>query len=164
MKKIAYALAALALLLTGCNGFLEEDNRSNTNSEDYYKTPEGFATLVNAAYASLRDIYGDKPTILLAGTDLYLEGRARGHTESPLGMYKTLEPTDGTVLEFYETCYQAIGRANAVLYYGKKHGNDQPVAAPVGRSPIPARFLLLPPGTAVRRRAAGERNDRPADP
>ena len=119
MKKIAYALAALALLLTGCNGFLEEDNRSNTNSEDYYKTPEGFATLVNAAYASLRDIYGDKPTILLAGTDLYLEGRARGHTESPLGMYKTLEPTDGTVLEFYETCYQAIGRANAVLYYGK---------------------------------------------
>lgn len=138
MKKIIlFLLLAVPCLTAGCSGFLEEDNRSNINSQDYYKTAAGFNTLLNSAYSSLRDLYGNKPTILLAGTDLYLDGRARGHFDSPLGMYKSLEPTNGDVLTFYKTCFDAIGRANAVLHYSKT--TEQTTDLP--RQVAEARFL-----------------------
>ncbi len=120
MKRILiYIVLATATLLNGCNGFLDEENKSNVPASKFYATANGYKSLLNATYSSLREIYGNTPTILLAGTDLYHVGWARGHTESPLGMYQTLDPADKTVQDFYTNCFYGIGLANTSLYYGE---------------------------------------------
>jgi hypothetical protein len=75
MKKIFIFLGLLGFLASGCSDYLEEENLSNIGAEEYYKTSDGYETLVNAAYSSLRDIYGPAPWMFCAGTDMYVEGR-----------------------------------------------------------------------------------------
>jgi starch-binding outer membrane protein, SusD/RagB family len=64
------------LLATSCNDVLEEKNPSGLTDESVYTTPEGFESLVNAAYATARHWYGkeDGYTLTEGGTDLWLQG------------------------------------------------------------------------------------------
>jgi len=98
-----------------CTDFLDQDNRSNVPSDDFYKTSAGFESLTNSAYASLRSIYNMQPLIFSAGTDLYGDGKSQGVV---MNYYKSLLPSESNVLNFYTRCYQGIQLANSVIYYG----------------------------------------------
>ena len=115
-KNILYLF--VLLMVAGCSDFLDEVNNSRVVEEEYYATPEGYESLVNATYASLRDVFGEEPWLFSAGTDLYVEGR----NAQPEGIseYRNLGPSEGPVEDFYLATYAAIQRANTALYYNDK--------------------------------------------
>ena len=115
MKKIFIFLGLLGFLASGCSDYLEEENLSNVGAEEYYKTSDGYETLVNAAYSSLRDIYGPAPWMFCAGTDMYVEGRQ----SQPVGLseYRFLTSSESEVLPLYENCYSSIQACNMGLEY-----------------------------------------------
>ena len=71
MKKKYFIVGLLALsTLTGCSDFLDQDNRSNVASAQFYATTTGFANLTNSAYSTLRSLYNTSPLLFVAGTEL----------------------------------------------------------------------------------------------
>lgn len=114
MKKIIVSLSIALLTLSSCSDFIEEDNRSNAETNEYLKA-SGFESLINANYAQLKDIYGGEPWLFVAGTDLYSEGRNREPIE--LSQYTQLTPASPNVDYLYRECYKAIQRANTALHY-----------------------------------------------
>ena len=117
MKKIIILLLALSTTYS-CNDYLEEENLSNAVAEEFYTTADGFASLVNANYAQLKNIYGKDPWLFVAGTDLY----ARGRTAEPPGLseYTNLNGFSDGVDHLYKTCYAAIQTINMGMYYADK--------------------------------------------
>jgi len=116
MKKfnIVSLLIIFLLSATSCKDFLEEENLSNMESDEYYATAEGYEKLVNASYASLRTVYSE-PWLFAAGTDLFVEGRdpqPRGISE-----YRELNPEEAAVELFYRNAYAAIQVCNTALYF-----------------------------------------------
>lgn len=130
MKKI-YILSFLlvCLLNTGCNDFLEEENRSNIVSDQYYATAEGYEKLINASYATLRTAYTE-PWLFMAGTDLFVEGR----DAQPKGIseYRDLTPEEAAVEVFYRNTYNAIQVCNTALYFNDKTATTPNLAARKG--------------------------------
>ena len=114
MKKILL-MTLIALVLSGCEKFLEEDNKGGITNDDFYRTEVGYQTLVTASFNTLRTVFRGVPWLQLAGTDIY--NMARGFAERPLMQYEQLFPDNGTVLTFYRNCYNAIQVANMGLYY-----------------------------------------------
>lgn len=117
MKKI-YLLAAVFSFaaLTGCSDFLDQDLKSNVPGADYYATDKGFESLSNAAYSSLRTIYGGDPWLFEGGTDLFATGRTSAANCALYGA--SFSSADETVKTFYEDHYKAISLANEVIYWG----------------------------------------------
>lgn len=117
MKKIRVIATVIfpAVLMLGCSDYLLEENLGNTVAEDFYSTQEGFETSVNAAYASLRDVYGPTPYIFSAGTDLFFNA----HAEVPLGLasYQTLTPGSSEVEQLFNAGYRSIQTNNLALHY-----------------------------------------------
>ncbi len=114
MKKIYFTLALLLSALYSCSGFLDQDNRSNVPSEQFYKTTTGFASLTNSAYSTLRVLYNNQPQLFVAGTDLYADGKAQGVV---MGQY-TFTADEDNIKKFYVNCFKGIQLANSVIYYG----------------------------------------------
>ncbi|WP_207424522.1 RagB/SusD family nutrient uptake outer membrane protein [Desertivirga brevis] len=117
MKRLYFYIASLFLILTtttGCKDFLQEENLSNVQSDEFYKTAEGYERLINASYSSLRSVYSD-PFIYTAGTDMFVEGR----DAQPPGIseYRNLTPEEETVLNFYRRVYAAIQTCNTAIYF-----------------------------------------------
>ena len=57
MKKAIYiATCLLGLTISSCSDFLEQDNRSDVPSNEFYNTKTGFNSLLNSTYSSLRSI------------------------------------------------------------------------------------------------------------
>lgn len=119
MKKlIIYSLITFSLL--SCSDFIDEENKSSVDAETFYLTPEGFQSLVDANYSQLREIYGDDAYVFCAGTDLYAVGSGRGTEPDGLSQYTQLNSSsDGGIEELYQSCYSAIQKANAALYYSE---------------------------------------------
>lgn len=116
MRKIYYsAVACILALCTSCSGFLDQDNRSNVPTDGFYNSSTGYATLINATYSSLRDLFNQQPQLFVGGTDLYGDGKS----ESVDITYWNLTPAHSGVTNFYTTCYQGIQLANAVIAYGE---------------------------------------------
>jgi hypothetical protein len=115
MKKIFKPLVVVALMLTGCSDFLEEDNKGGISNDDFYKTETGYQTLVTASYNTLRTSYRNTPWLQLAGTDIY--NLSRGFAERGLMEYEQLYPENGQVKTFYQNSYNAIQTINMALYY-----------------------------------------------
>ncbi|WP_144891956.1 RagB/SusD family nutrient uptake outer membrane protein [Flavobacterium tiangeerense] len=115
MKKIIVIIGILALSMNSCSSFIEEDNRSLGNPEEFYLTNPGFEALVNTNYFMLKDIYGGNPWLFEAGTDLYSEGR--NMEPDGLSKYANLDSTSDGVDQLYKTCYAAIQQANTGLYF-----------------------------------------------
>ena len=122
MKNI-YILTATALLtlFTGCSDFLNQDLKSDIPGADYYGTAEGFESLSNAAYSSLRTIYGGDPWLFEGGTDLFATGR----TSVPTGkLYSNADSAaEENVQTFYTNHYKAISLTNEVIYWGEKEAS-----------------------------------------
>ena len=115
MKKIFKPLVVVALMLTGCSDFLEEDNKGGISNESFYRTETGYQTLVTASYNTLRTVYRNTPWLQLAGTDIY--NLSRGFAERGIMEYEQLYPENGQVKTFYQNCYNAIQTINMALHY-----------------------------------------------
>jgi starch-binding outer membrane protein, SusD/RagB family len=131
MKRISKLISFLFvfLFLASCQDFLEEENRSNMVSDEYYGTAEGYDKLVNAAYSTLRTVYRE-PWLFAAGTDLFVEGR----DVQPKGIseYRELTPEEGSVETFYRNAYAAIQVCNTALYFNDKTASTPNLAARKG--------------------------------
>ena len=115
MKKIYSTIFSAALLLTGCSGFLDEDNKAGITNDELYKTEEGYQTLRINAYSSMRSIYDENPFVLLAGTDIY--NMPRAITVNGIYEYFNLYSTNADVKTFYTECYSVIQALNTAEYY-----------------------------------------------
>ena len=118
MKKAIYiATCLLGLSISSCSDFLEQDNRSDVPSNEFYNTKTGFNSLLNSTYSSLRSIYGGAPWVFSAGTDLFAGGK---QGVDAIGLYgSSYNSADKDVQEFYTECYKGIQLANSVIYYGE---------------------------------------------
>lgn len=114
MKNLAIILLA-ALVLSGCQSFLEEDDRAGITNDELYKTEAGYETLRINAYNSLRLIYNECPLVMMAGTDLYQMGR--GINTNGIFDYRTLYDTNSDVETFYKNCYTSLQAINAAEFY-----------------------------------------------
>lgn len=111
-------------LLCGCADFIDQDNRSNVPQTEFYSTKEGFTSLINSGYSTLRAMYYGKdqdgkegdPWLFEAGTDLFASGRTPVDNVGLLGdgYNNALE----SVSLFYNHCYQGISLANDAIYFG----------------------------------------------
>lgn len=117
MKKI-YTLAAVLSFaaLTGCSDFLDQDLKSNVPGPEFYGTTQGYESLRNAAYSSLRTIYGGDPWLFEGGTDLFATGRT---SVNVCNLYSNAYTSaNDAVTTFYTDHYKAISLANELIYWG----------------------------------------------
>ncbi len=144
MKKILLFIAILGSILAGCSDFLEEDNKSYADADEYYATADGYEALINACYSSLRSTYGDEPWMFCAGTDMYVEGR----DGQPVGLseYEALDAGEEEDTLIYNTCYRTIKNCNLALYYNDKTEETSSLSTRKGEAlymRANANFLLV---------------------
>ena len=111
MKKLYLYTMIVSLAFTSCSDFLEQDNRSNVPSDEFYNTANGFSSLTNSTYSSMRELYNVQPQMFVAGTDLYADGKSQGVV---MGQY-TFTTDDSNIKDFYVSCYKGIQLANSVV-------------------------------------------------
>ncbi|HYD51798.1 MAG TPA: RagB/SusD family nutrient uptake outer membrane protein [Gemmatimonadaceae bacterium] len=108
-------LAAMLLTaaLGGCRFDITEYNPSGITAETVFTTPEGFETLVNAAYSYTRWWYGKEEGYNIAemGTDLWMSGN--GDVHPTLTSYQNLNATQTALTSLWEKFYTAINLVNA---------------------------------------------------
>lgn len=121
MKKLYLYTMIASLAFTSCSDFLEQDNRSNVPSDEFYNTANGFSSLTNSTYSSMRELYNVQPQMFVAGTDLYADGKSQGVV---MGQY-TFTTDDSNIKDFYVSCYKGIQLANSVIAYGETTEDSQ---------------------------------------
>ena len=104
--------AMLMLLLFACENVLDEYNPSGLTSETVYTTPEGFETLVNAAYTYQRWWYGKEEAYNIAetGTDIWTAGA--GEVYRDLTQYLNLQGSNAALASEWREFYAAINLCN----------------------------------------------------
>ena len=114
--KLKYIIAASLLIgtSTSCSDFLEQENKSSVPADEFYQTAEGYESLTNSMYGSLRALYNSQPTLWVAGTDLYGDGKTQGVAMN----WYTHTTTEGIVLTVYTNLYKTIQLANSVIACG----------------------------------------------
>lgn len=115
--KLKYIIAALLAvgMTTSCSDFLEQENKSNVPASTFYSTKNGFESLTNSMYSSLRSIYKVSPLTLTAGTDIFGDGKSSGVAMN----YYQHTSTEGNVLTLYTNFFKIIQLANSVIAYGE---------------------------------------------
>lgn len=115
--KLKYIIAATLLIgtATSCSDFLEQENKSSVPADTFYQTEEGFESLTNSMYSTLRTLYNLQPTLWVAGTDLYGDGKTQGVAMN----WYTHNSAEGIVLNVYTNLYKSIQLANSVIAYAQ---------------------------------------------
>ncbi|MBO0951738.1 RagB/SusD family nutrient uptake outer membrane protein [Fibrella forsythiae] len=105
-------LTLLLLTLGACKDTLEEYNPSGLTAETVYTTPEGFETLVNAAYTYQRWWYGKEEGYNIAetGTDIWTSGS--GEVYRDLTQYLNLQGSNGALSNEWREFYAAVNLCN----------------------------------------------------
>jgi hypothetical protein len=113
MKPLLTILSGMLLLLGACKKSLEEYNPSGTTAESTYSTPQGFESLVNAAYSYQRWWYGKEEgySISEMGTDLWMSGA--GDVTPDLTQYVNLQATNSALTTEWQSLYAAVNLCNA---------------------------------------------------
>lgn len=130
MKKINYYIlgACFSLGLTSCSDFLDEENLSNVNSDEYFAQKEGYENLVNASYATLRTMWKNELWLFNLGVDIYTRGESelisgsygnRDVYSSELNEYATLDAQNSYVSDFYSHAYYGIQVINSAINKSK---------------------------------------------
>lgn len=113
--KVGLFIGAFAFLLTSCSDFLEE--KGYNPDYNYYKTKEGFESLVVGSYQKLRWIAGEQCTRYeLMGTDMYMIG-GDGSQRASFGQYLSgsMNPSNETLNSLWENNYNGIATVNQGL-------------------------------------------------
>jgi hypothetical protein len=106
------ALVTLTVAVSSCKKTLEEYNPSGITAESVFTTPEGFQTLVNAAYSYQRWWYGKEEGYNIAetGTDIWTSGT--GEVYRDLTQYQNLQGSNGALASEWREFYAAINLCN----------------------------------------------------
>lgn len=106
----------VSLTLMNCEGFLSENNAPKLNY-DYYSTPEGIESIVNAGYSFLRwGCAGENMTILNEmGTDLFTEGSDGGNKAAFNQYSNQLNPDHSIFKSIWENHYMGISNSNIAI-------------------------------------------------
>lgn len=112
MKKSLIIILSI-ILTTSCVDSLEEYNPSGLTAEAVYSTPEGFESLVNAAYANQRWWYGKEEGYNMTemGTDLWMS--AAGDVWPDLTQYINLGSNNSAIGSEWKAFYAAVNLCNA---------------------------------------------------
>lgn len=108
MKKIC-----LIILLFSCN--IDEYNPSGATADAVWSTPQGFVTLVNAAYSEQRAWYGKEDGVFMseAGTDLWFNSNKDNYANE-LTRYESFTPSTANPNKaVWKSLYKAINLCNA---------------------------------------------------
>jgi len=115
MKQYIFKGLLLLSVLTftaSCQKSLKEYNPSGMTAESVFTTPEGFETLVNAAYSYQRWWYGKEEGFGLSemGTDIWMSGA--GDVATDLTQYINLQGTNGAITTEWQQLYAAVNLCN----------------------------------------------------
>ncbi|MBN7810789.1 RagB/SusD family nutrient uptake outer membrane protein [Algoriphagus sp. H41] len=116
MKKtsiLSILALSITILTTSCEDLLEEYNPSGLTAEAVYTTPEGFESLVNAAYSYQRWWYGKEEAYNMTemGTDIWMS--AAGDVWPDLSTYTNLQGTNAPITTLWTQLYAAVNLTNA---------------------------------------------------
>lgn len=105
-------LLSVITLTASCQKSLKEYNPSGMTAESVFTTPEGFETLVNAAYSYQRWWYGKEEGFGLSemGTDIWMSGA--GDVATDLTQYINLQGTNGAITTEWQQLYAAVNLCN----------------------------------------------------
>lgn len=122
MKKTIYSILLLgtAISLTGCKDFLDPRNLSNPqDAESYFSgNPEDLRPV---AYDAIRYI-ATEVGLLDQAADLFINPRASD--DGTFSMFQTT-PDNTDVANYYKNVDGGINKANAMIYYGGIHGDQE---------------------------------------
>lgn len=135
-KYISYLTIAAGLLVsvTSCDDFLEEDNKSSINSETYFAKDDGFESLVNSCYSSLRTVWKGDPNLFCFGTDMYNRGESemisgsyqnRDIYSRELNDYDGLDSENAYLETFWANVYKGIQMCNTAIARGNAEDAKQ---------------------------------------
>ena len=113
MKNLSIILLFIVLLNTSCTKKLDEYNPSGITAEAVYTTPQGFESLVNAAYSYQRWWYGKEEGYNLTemGTDIWTSGA--GDVWPDLTKYINLQSTNSALTPEWRELYAGVNLCNA---------------------------------------------------
>lgn len=113
INKYFIILTIAVASLASCNKQLEEYNPGGTTTDAVYSTPEGFETLVNAAYTYNRWWYGKEEGYSMAemGTDIWTSGT--GDKYPDITNYNNLQASNTVMSGLWKQLYAAINLCNA---------------------------------------------------
>lgn len=105
-------LLSVIAFTASCQKSLNEYNPSGMTAESVFSTPEGFETLVNAAYSYQRWWYGKEEGFGLSemGTDIWMSGA--GDVATDLTQYINLQGTNGAITTEWQQLYAAVNLCN----------------------------------------------------
>src|SRR5690554_35038 len=118
MKTTLYISVIVLFTSLACSeGFLEESPRSILNPVGFYSEEAGLRAGVNAAYANLRPLYGEREEpfrMVIFGTDLFTHGKAQ--RDLSFNNYDVdLNPFAGEVSFLWSTCYKIVNLTNTII-------------------------------------------------
>jgi starch-binding outer membrane protein, SusD/RagB family len=113
MKKISILVLFIAVLASSCTDVITEYNPSGLTAEAVYSTPEGFESLVNAAYSYQRWWYGKEEAYNISemGTDIWAS--AAGDVFPDLSQYINLQGTNSPLSSEWTALYAGVNLCNA---------------------------------------------------
>lgn len=125
MKKSIYQIFGFgaAVLLTGCSDYLDPRNASSPEDSETYFTAHP-DQLRPVAYDVIRT-FATEIGMQDQAADLFIN--PRGADDGKWSMF-TVTPDDGNVANFYKKGMDGVNKANAMVYFGGKAGNDKVVA------------------------------------
>jgi hypothetical protein len=118
-------LGMFLLTLLSCENVLEEYNPSGLTSETVFTTPEGFETLVSAAYSYQRWWYGKEEGYNIAetGTDIWTSGAGEVYRDlTSISTFKVVMqrlPMNGGSFTRLSICAMAVSTGSARLVFPK---------------------------------------------
>jgi len=112
INKYFIILSIAAVSMAACNKQLEEYNPGGTTTDAVYSTPEGFETLVNAAYTYNRWWYGKEEGYSIAemGTDIWTSGT--GDKYPDITNYNNLQASNTVMSGLWKQLYAAVNLCN----------------------------------------------------
>lgn len=113
--KLTLLLIVVVSMAVSCKKTMEEYNPGGLTAESVYTTPEGFETLVNAAYTYQRWWYGKEEGFSLSeiGTDIWTSGS--GDVYPDLTRYLNLQGGNGAITSIWREFYAAVNLINGGL-------------------------------------------------
>lgn len=130
MKSIRFIIAGAFLAFSmGCTDLLEEQNRAGLTADNVYTSPEGFESLVNAAYSYTRAWYGKEEgfNLMEMGTDLWYPGVDNRRLD--LMVYSNLQGSEAGLAatevfmeRLWQRSYQALNLCNTGINGIKESG------------------------------------------
>lgn len=111
MKRYIIGLLCIALM-AACNKQLEEYNPSGLTTDQVFSTPDGFETLVSAAYSYNRWWYGKEDGYSLSemGTDLWTSGTGDKYID--ITQYYNLQASNTAISSLWKQFYSAVNLCN----------------------------------------------------